>query len=137
MLKAKSRKIIQDLAKKYHLKTIIVFGSTAKKKTREKSDIDMAILANADFYEKDFSNFNYDMMKVEEIEKRDIEITPISNQNPILLFNIFNDGIPVYIRDKEEYYRLRSWARFSYEESRRFFYGREKLLEKRMEKLKL
>lgn len=136
MLKSKSQKIIRDLAEKYHLKVAIVFGSAAKGKIQERSDIDLAILAGRDFYEKKNSNFNYDLMKVEEIEKREIDVIPISNQNPILLFNIFNDGIPIYIRDEEEYYRLRSWARFSYEDSERFFYGREKLLEKRMEKLR-
>lgn len=137
MLKPETQKIIQELAKKYRLKVVMLFGSAAKEKIRAKSDIDLAILADPDFYEKGFSNFNYDLMEAEKIEQREIEIVPISNQNPILLFNIFNDGIPIYVRNQEEYYRLRSWARFSYEDNQRFFYGREKLLEKRMEKLKV
>lgn len=136
MLKPKTKKIICALAKKYHLKVVILFGSSARKKLRPGSDIDLAVLADSQFYESDFSGFNYDLMKAEDIEKREIEVVPISSYNPILLFNIFNDGLPIYIRNKEDYYRLRAWARFTYENSRRFFLGREKLLEKRMERLK-
>ena len=136
MLKSKTKKIIRDLAKKYHLKAVMLFGSFAKNKTQAKSDIDLAVLAPPDFYEKSFSDFTYDLMKAEDMEKREIEVVPITGYNPILLFNIFNYGVPVYISSKEEYSRLRAWARFTYEDSRRFFSGREKLLEKRMERLK-
>lgn len=136
MLKPKTKKIICALAKKYHLKVVILFGSSARKKIQAASDIDLAVLADSQFYESDFSGFNYDLLKAEDIEKREIEVVPISGYNPVLLFNIFNDGLPIYINNQEDYYRLRGWARFTYEDSRRFFPGREKLLEKRLERLK-
>jgi len=135
-MRQKTKKIIRDLAKHYAIKVVMVFGSEAKGTTRAGSDIDLAILANQTFYEKKFSNFNCDLMKAEEIEQREIDVVPIGNQNPLLLFNIFNDGAPLYIADQQEYYRLCNWARFSYEESQRFFGGREHLLEKRMKRLK-
>ena len=137
MLKPKTKKIIRLLAKKYHLKVVMLFGSLAKNNAQAKSDIDLAVLAAPDFYEKSFADFTYDLMKAEDAEKREIEVVPITGYNPILLFNIFNDGEPVYVSSKEEYSRLRSWARFTYEDSRRFFSGRERLLEKRMERLKI
>lgn len=132
MLKDETKKIIEELARKYRLKAVMLFGSAAKGRTRPGSDVDLAILADQDFYEKNFSDFTYDLMAAEEAEKREFDVVPISGKNPILLYNIFNDGAPIYIRDREEYWRLRSWARFTYEEARRFFYGREKLLEERL-----
>jgi len=136
MIKPKTKEIIQDLAKKYHIKVVMIFGSLAKQREQLKSDIDLAILADNDFYQRNFSSFSYDLMKAEEIEQREIELVPISNFNPLLLFNIFNYGIPIYIENKEEYYRLHNWARFSFEDNRRFFSGHEKLLQTRMERLK-
>lgn len=136
VIKEETKKIIQDLARKYRIKVAMVFGSAARKKAGDKSDIDMAILADSDFYKKCLSNFNYDLLKAEEIEKKEIDVVPISNHNPILLFNIFNDGVLIYAEDEEEYQRLRGWARFSYEDNKRFFFGREKLLQKRLEELK-
>lgn len=136
VIKEETKKIIQDLAKKYRIKVVMIFGSVARKKTQNKSDIDLAILADDDFYKNYFSDFSYDLLRAEEAEKREIDVVPIGNHNPILLFNIFNDGVLIYAEDKEEYQRLRGWARFSYEDNRRFFFGREKLLQKRLEELK-
>jgi len=135
MLK-KTEKIIQNLAKHYALKVVMLFGSEAKGKARPGSDIDLAILANPSFYDKKFSDFNFDLMRAQEAEHREIEVVPISNQNLLLLFNIFNDGRPLYIADPQEYYRLCNWARISYEESQRFFRGRQHLLEQRIGRLK-
>ena len=135
-MKKKTEKMIQDLAKQYSLKVVMVFGSEAKGTARAGSDIDLAILANQVFYDKKFSDFNFDLMRAEEIEQREMDVVPIGNQNPLLLFNIFNDGKPLYIADQQEYYRLCNWARISYEESRQFFGGRGKLLVRRVKNLK-
>lgn len=135
-IKPESKDIICNLAKKYGIKIVMVFGSVAKGKAREGSDIDLAILADKKFYEKYFSDFVYDLTEVENMEKKEIEVVPIGADNPLLLYNIFNDGVPIYIENEEEYQRLRGWARFIYEDNMRFFFGREELLRKKMEKLK-
>ena len=137
VLKPESRKIIEKLAKKFGVKVAIVFGSVARGKEMGKSDIDLAIFADKKFYEEKFSDFIYGLMDAEAVEQKEIDVAPISGENPILLYNIFNDGIPIYIKNEEEYYNLRSWARFVYEDSRRFFFGREDSLKKRLEKLKV
>lgn len=137
MIKTETEKNIKELGKKYNLKLIMLFGSAARNKENIKSDIDIAIMpSDKNFYENDFSNFNYDLMEAENIEKKEIEVIPISNENPILLYNIFNDGIPLYMKNEQEFSRIKSWARFSYEDNKRFFYGRETLLQRRLAKLK-
>lgn len=132
----KIKKIMKELAIKYNLKLIMLFGSATKQTFHDKSDLDIAVLGDKNFYEKNYSNFFYDMAKIENIEKREIEIVPISDINPILLYNIFNEGIPLYKESEEEYWNICNWARFSFEENKRFFYGREKLIEKRLLNLK-
>lgn len=136
MLKPETVKIIEELAKKYDLKLVMLFGSVAKENMREKSDIDIAVLpSDQKFYEKDFASFTYDLMEAEDMEKREIEVVPISSENPLLLYHIFYYGKPLYIKNKEKWPEIRSWARFTYEDNQRFFYGREKLLEKKIKAL--
>ena len=55
----------------------------------------------------------------------------------ILLYDIFQEGEPLYYRNEEEYYNIRSWARWSYEDNSRFFDlpKREKLLRKSIKQL--
>ena len=139
MLQEKSKKIIQKLGKKYHLKLIMLFGSSLKeKKLRFKNDIDLAILADKEFYESgQYSKFRFDLLEAADIERREIDVVPIRAQNPILLYDIFQEGEPLYYRNEEEYYNIRSWARWSYEDNSRFFDlpKREKLLRKSIKQL--
>lgn len=136
MLQEKSKKIIKKLAKKYNIKLVILFGSALKdKKLRFKNDIDLAILADKEFYENDYSNFRFELSDVADLEKKEIDTVPISAQNPLLLYDIFQEGEPIYYRSEEEYAEIRSWARWSYEDNSRFFKGQKELLEKGLAKL--
>ncbi len=136
MLQEKSKKMIKKLAKKYGIKLIMLFGSALKdKKLRFKNDIDLAILADREFYENKYSKFRFELQEVADLEKKEIDTVPISAENPILLYDIFQEGEPIYYRSEEEYANTRSWARWSYEDNSRFFGNREELLIKRIKKL--
>lgn len=136
MLQEKSKKIIKKLAKKYGIKLVMLFGSALKdKKLRFKNDIDIAILADKEFYEDNYSKFRFELSDVADLEKREIDTVPISSQNPFLLYDIFQEGEPIYYRSEEEYAKIRSWARWSYEDNSRFFRGQKELLEKSLAKL--
>lgn len=136
MLQEKSNKLIKKMAKKYGIKLIMLFGSSLKdNKLRFKNDIDLAILADKEFYENNYSKFRFELLDVVDLEKREIDIVPISAQNPLLLYDIFQEGEPIYYRSEEEYAKIRSWARFSYEDNSRFFKGQKELLEKGLKKL--
>lgn len=135
IFKEETNDSIQKLAEKYRLKLVMLFGSAARGTETKKSDIDIAVLGDKDFYENNYSDFLFEMAKLERIEKREIEVVPISDRNPILLYHIFKDGIALYKKSEEEYFRTISWARFIYEDNKRFFYGREKLIEKRLKEI--
>lgn len=135
MISDASKKLIKELAVKYDLKLVMLFGSASRDTEQKNSDIDIAILGNSNFYEKDYSKFLYDMAKIEDVEKREIEVVPISDRNPILLKNIFDGGIPLYIKNQTEYQKIRNWARFSYEDNAKFFHGREKMIKERLSKI--
>jgi predicted nucleotidyltransferase len=135
MVSNEAKRRIAELAAQYGLKLVMLFGSAAREKMDAKSDLDIAVLGNSDFYEKRYSDFLYDLTAVEEKEKREIEVVPISDRNPVLLFEIFNGGIPLFYKDEEEYWRIRNWARHTYEENSRFFADRERLMDERLARL--
>lgn len=135
MILKETKDSIQKLAEKYEIKLVMLFGSSARGTETKKSDVDIAVLGDKDFYEKNYSDFLFEMAKLEDIERREIEVVPISDRNPILLYHIFKDGIALYKKSEEEYFRIINWARFIYEDNKRFFYGREKSIRERLKKI--
>ncbi|MBI2470990.1 MAG: nucleotidyltransferase domain-containing protein [Planctomycetes bacterium] len=137
MLSNKSLEIIKTLAGKYHLKLVILFGGLAQGIYDDKSDIDLAILPEDNsFYENEcLSKLIYDLMAVEDIERREVDVVPITSENPLLLYQIGKYGEPVYEKDEETYIRFLNWARFTYEDNLRFHRGLDELILEDLKKL--
>lgn len=125
MISDKSIKIIEDVAVKYQIKLCILFGGLARGIYDDKSDIDLAFLPeNNFFYENEsFSDLTYDLMEVEDVERREVDAVMITSENPLLLYEIGKYGDPVYEKDPECYIRFLNWARFTYEDNLRFTRG--------------
>jgi len=101
VLSDKSLEIIKTLAEKYHLKLIILFGGLAQGIYDDKSAI---LPEDSSFYENDsLSKLIYDLMEVEDIERREVDVVPITSENPLLLYQIGKYGEPVYEKDEETY----------------------------------
>ena len=81
---------IIELAKIYHIKKVVLFGSRARGDNNERSDIDLAISGG------DFTNFALDVEdKVWTLLKFDI-INLDKENNPEFLTEIERDGIVLY-----------------------------------------
>ena len=81
---------IIELAKIYHIKKVILFGSRARGDNAERSDIDLAVSGG------DFVNFSLDVEdKVWTLLKFDI-INLDKENNPEFLTEIERDGIVLY-----------------------------------------
>ncbi len=137
VLSNKSTDIIKTIAEKYLLKLVILFGGLAQGIYDDMSDIDLAILPEDNsFYENDsLSKLIYDFMDVEDIERREVDVVPITSENPLLLYQIGKYGEPVYEKDEETYIRFLNWARFTYEDNLRFQRGLDELIREDLKKL--
>lgn len=137
MLSDKTIEIIRSIAEKYRLRLVILFGGLAQGVYDAKSDIDLAIMPeDKSFYEnEDFSKLTYDLMDVEDVEKREVDVVMITSENPELLYQIGKYGEPVYEKDDECYIRFLNWARFTYEDNRRFNRDIDELIEENLKKL--
>ena len=91
---------------------------------------------DSSFYENDsLSKLIYDLMEVEDIERREVDVVPITSENPLLLYQIGKYGEPVYEKDEETYIRFLNWARFTYEDNLRFQRGLDELILEDLKKL--
>ncbi|MBD3407551.1 MAG: hypothetical protein GF411_15650 [Candidatus Lokiarchaeota archaeon] len=91
-----SREKIEGL----HIRLILLVGSQATGKSRDKSDIDMAVFVNPrDF---DYSRGGYPtilelgVLFEMELKREDIDIVILNTANPVMKFNAILDGILLY-----------------------------------------
>ena len=77
---------IQEYAKKYQTKKVVLFGSRARRTNREKSDIDLAVYGCSDITEFYFNTLL--MFDVIDMDKKNI--------SKDLLQEIERDGVIIY-----------------------------------------
>jgi len=68
-LQGKYRKSIFDLAKKYHVENIRVFGSVARGDATSDSDVDLLVSLGKDADLLDLGGFNYDLAHLLGVKK--------------------------------------------------------------------
>jgi predicted nucleotidyltransferase len=99
-----------ELAEKYQLRFVVLFGSVAKMRDSAHSDVDIAILPH------DSENFTY---ALEECVANDIaryfnkrtDVTIASSANPVLLHEMLEHGVPLFEEEKGlvATYRIYAW----------------------------
>ena len=91
-IKQKVIEEIIDLAKKYHVEKVILFGSRARGDNHDRSDIDLAVYG---IQEEDKSLFWYDIEELPTLLKFDI-VHVDDNTDTDLLESIRKDGVVLY-----------------------------------------
>lgn len=87
--------IIEDIAKKYKLDSIGVFGSRARGDYREDSDLDIFIIGNLTLDDELLLE-----TELEEVLKISVDIVRIDrDSDKILLKNIINDASVIYSKN--------------------------------------
>ena len=89
---------INELAIKYDLSLIVLFGSQATGNTHSKSDIDIAILGGE----------STDKFKVTEdfcdiFKRDDIEVVNLANASPTLMYCVVRDGVSWYEKNEGDF----------------------------------
>ena len=86
---------------------LILFGSFAKGTTHDESDIDLAY-----FSEQQLSSYERFILAGElaEITKCEVDIIDIKKIDTVFTMQIFEQGIPIYIKNENEFTRQRMRA---------------------------
>lgn len=84
---------IKQLADKYAVEKIVLFGSRARKSNRFNSDIDLAVFPDANFNQK--GALSADLDEINTLLKIDV-VFVTSDLDPKLLASINNEGVVIY-----------------------------------------
>jgi uncharacterized protein len=122
----KQKKRIEELAKKFRLKMIVIFGSFANGTEKKDSDIDIGVKIRKKLIYKDEIAL---MRELSDIFKQDADMSIINYANPLLLNQMAKNSVLVY--GKENDYRdFKLYAFHRYNDYMPFFEMEKKLNKK-------
>ena len=87
---------IRDIAKKYDIALIALFGSRARGDFRDDSDADIAYLGNRGLSLEDEARLAMDI--TEELKSR-VDLVDIRKSSPLLRYHVFKEGKPLYEKE--------------------------------------
>ena len=100
---------ITEIAQRYDLDIVVLFGSQATGRTHPKSDVDIGVISRNKF---DIIKLMVDMDKV--FKRDDVEVVDLSRVSPTLMRAIVVDGKLLYEREqaiflKWKFYAIKTW----------------------------
>lgn len=91
---------------------ILLFGSFAKGNAREDSDIDLAYFSKHPL--SSYERFNL-AGELATVANREVDLVDIKRIDTVFTMEIFEQGIPIYIRDENEFTRqkIRAYSMYA------------------------
>jgi predicted nucleotidyltransferase len=90
------RQKVAELAEKYHLSLVLLFGSQASGATHRESDVDIAVLGEKALTEHDFMMINYECTTIFGTDR--VDIVNIRRAPSLLLRRITDEAVVLYDR---------------------------------------
>jgi len=118
----------------YKIDLFIIFGSFVTEKTHPTSDIDIALLINSQSNQIDKLNLIFEL---EGIFERQVDLVILSpTTDPLLRYEIFFSGKPIYMTDKNLFEENKLYAWKIYMDTKKIRYMRQLEFKKKIGKLK-
>lgn len=102
-----NQQLIDIINQHVHPDFILLFGSFAKGNAREDSDIDLAYFSKQPL--SSYERFNL-AGELAAVAKREVDLVDIKRIDTVFTMEIFEQGIPIYIRDENEFTRQKMRA---------------------------
>jgi predicted nucleotidyltransferase len=96
---------IAEVAEKYGLSFVVLFGSQATGRTHPKSDVDLGVISSNEF---DRIKLMSDMDKV--FGRDDVQAVDLSKASPTLMRAVVKDGKLLYEKERTIYLRWKFYA---------------------------
>lgn len=126
-MKRISKKKIKEIAEKYNLRLVLLFGSQASGKTHFASDFDIAILGEKPIDIEKELEIRYEFVKIFKTDA--VDVVNIRGASPLLLYEIFYRPHKIlFLNDFEVYYQYKIYAFKIYIEAKPLFQLMEKSL---------
>ena len=125
---------IKELAEKYGLKLVMLFGSQASGKTHKESDVDFAFTADEYISSRETAEIIFDFTRCLKIGA-DIELVNLKNASPLLLKQIAMNSFLMYEKEPHGYNLFKIYALKRYMEERNFLKLRDLSLNKFLQRI--
>ena len=116
----KQKQKIQEVAKKYGLKLILLFGSQVTGKIHKESDFDIAYLPKKNLSYDDKIDINFQFTLIFPQERYRVDTVNIKKVKPLLLYGIFRKCQVLYAQDDLIFPTYRVYAFRKYMEIKPF-----------------
>ncbi|RUL54048.1 type VII toxin-antitoxin system MntA family adenylyltransferase antitoxin [Lysinibacillus antri] len=102
-----TQQLVDTINKQLNTDFILLFGSFAKGNVREDSDVDLAY-----FSEKQLSSYERFMLAADlaAVASREVDLVDIKQIDTVFTMQIFTQGVPIYIKNKNEFTRQKMRA---------------------------
>jgi len=123
---------LHKIAKKYELVLIVLFGSYARGHANPESDVDIAVRTK--LREHDWQ-WEFDLIRdlVFAFDCGNLDIVFINSANPLLMFEIATDGIPLYEAEDGAFQDFQLYAAKRHHDARKIYRLQQLYLEDRIE----
>lgn len=127
-MKRINKKKIREIAEKYGLKLVLLFGSQASGKTHFASDFDIAILGERTINIEKELEIQYEFVKIFKTDA--VDVVDIRGLSPLLLYRIFHEPHKIlFCKDELEYYKFKIYSARKYAEAKPLFDLRDRSIE--------
>jgi len=132
-LTTKQTQKINEVAKKYRLKLILLFGSRVDGKIHKESDFDVAYLPSKKLSYNDEIDINFQFTNIFKHDR--VDTVDMRKAPPLLLFGIFRECMILFAEDNLIFPTYRAYAFKKYIEAKPALEIRFKKLNERIKKL--
>lgn len=123
---------ISDIAEKYRLLLVILYGSRATGKARPESDIDIAVLGKEPIKFNTLVDLNNEFAEI--FETKNIDVKSLHFADPLFRYEVTRKGISLY-GEAGFYIRFKAYAFRDYNDSRDLLHLKGIVIKKRLENL--
>ena len=123
---------VEEIAQKYSLELILLFGSQATGKARPESDFDVAFLSEKKLSFEEELQLDVDFMPIFHSDK--IDLVNLRNANPLLLHEVVRDARLVY-GDEGKFFEFQAYVFKNYIDHQSLFELEGFLVKKRQQLL--
>ncbi len=124
---------IAKLAEEKNLSLVVLYGSQATGKAKEKSDIDIAVLGKKPIFFDEHINLINNFTNIFQTD--DVDVKLLHHTDPLFRYEVMRDGILLYGADYD-FVSFKAYAFRDYMDSGDLFRLKRIFIKKRMEYLK-
>lgn len=115
------QKKLNQLAQKYHLRFVILYGSQATGKTRSDSDIDLGILGLRKFDYQTYLNLLRDLSEIfGNSQNQELDVANLYRADPLFKYEVVKSGLLLY-GDKANYEEYKASTYYAFEDAKPLF----------------